>query len=79
MKFSKWFGMHLTSFIKLKTYQNLSVFKQTFSRDAPKLLNSFLIFHLDKKLNNFLSFFNKNLFDLFNSNFDSLFRLLIFF
>ena len=47
---------------------NLSVGKHRFSRVAPKLLNSILLFHLDKNLKIFLNFFDKNIFDLFNSN-----------
>jgi hypothetical protein len=53
---------------------NLIVGKHSFSRVAPKLLNSFIFSYLDKNLNIFLNFFDKNIFDLFNMNFYSLFR-----
>ena len=53
---------------------NLTVGKHSFSRVAPKLLNSFIFSYLDKNLNIFLNFFDKNIFDLFNINFYSLFR-----
>ena len=40
----------------------MSIGKHTFSRVAPKLLNSFLLFYLDKNLN-ILNFFDKNISD----------------
>ena len=45
-------GMSLRNPYQVQGF-NLSVGKRTFSRVAPKLLNSFILFHLDKNLNIF--------------------------